>query len=448
MRNQSSTSSDRPAGAGPAAKFTLEQVPSGRVTVKVVGVGGCGGNIVDHMIKTGVEGVDFCAVNTDEQALDNCLAPTKVLIGRRVTQGYGTGSNPDVGREAALEDTEDLTEMLGDVDMVFLVIGLGGGTGTGAGPSVAALAKQAGALTVAAAVKPFEFEGPRRANVGNEGLDNLVAQVDTAVVVENQRSLDHIDAGSGFFENFKMADQCVLETLKGITDIIMKPGIMNSDFADVRAVLGEAGLAVVGSSMRSGRDAAVHAARDALASSSFEQGGLSKANKVLISVTGSDQLATHDATQALGLVQRELAPDVNMIIGIVQDDSLAESVRVLVIASGLYHEGFKLDPTDDAPEAFPQAEPFPPAVPSAGTWHSETPVEVLDTEPDEPVEAVAPAAEEQQFGELAYEEAEDRAAVNGGPIEFMPPPKIREEDFEQDESGVRRPGFFSRSIFR
>ena len=186
----------------------------------MVGIGGCGGNIIDYMVEAGLGGVDYLCLNTDEQGLERSTSPVKLQIGKRVTQGYGTGSDPEVGREAALENTEELTELLGDADMVFLVTGLGGGTGTGAAPVVGSLAKQMGALTMAAAVKPFAFEGKRKNLVADEGFRDLLEQVDTAMEIPNERLLDQIEPGSGFFESFRVANRIATETLQGITDII------------------------------------------------------------------------------------------------------------------------------------------------------------------------------------------------------------------------------------
>ena len=190
-----------------AMKFTLEEVPRSRIAIKVIGIGGCGGNIVNHMIEAGVEGVEFACLNTDEQALGSCRAQTKLLIGSRVTQGYGTGSDPDVGREAAIENTEELTELLEGTDLAFLVVGLGGGTGTGATPIVAQMAKQMGALTVAAVVKPFAFEGKHRNTVADEGVETLLGQADTAIVVPNEQLLEQAEAGSGFLRWIRHGDR-------------------------------------------------------------------------------------------------------------------------------------------------------------------------------------------------------------------------------------------------
>lgn len=424
-----------------AVKFTLAEVPTGAVSIKVIGIGGCGGNIVDHMIDAGVAGVDFSCVNTDEQALAKSSASTKILLGQRVTQGYGTGSEPDVGREAALENTEELTELLGDADMVFLCLGLGGGTGTGAGPVIASLAKQMGALTIAAAVMPFGFEGKRRCRQAEAGMEALIEQVDTAIPIPNEQMLEQLEPGSGFFDAFGRANHSTLQILHGINDIILKPGIMNADFADVRAVLSDAGMAVVGSAQSDDRDAAVQAARDALACPKVTGQDMSRATKVLVNVTGSAHFGIQDATEALMLIQREIASEANLIIGTVCDESMGEFVRVMIVASGFSEASFRLEAPVESPVVTDAPAPF------ASPWQDETAVELLETEvtrlpseeeaePSAAIETVTPS------DTPSHEEPEPGRK----PLEFMSPPKILDDSTEAE---VERPSFFRRrSIFR
>ena len=442
------TENKHPSGASTqfdrsAMKFTLEEVPKSRVSIKVIGIGGCGGNVINHMIEAGVGGVEYAYLNTDEQALENCRAQTKVLIGSRVTQGYGTGSNPDVGREAAIENTEEVTELLEGTDLAFLAVGLGGGTGTGATPIIAQMAKQMGALTVAAVVKPFAFEGKHRNSVADEGLETLLGQADTAIVIPNEQLLEQAEAGSGFFDGFGMAIERVREAVEGINDIILKPGIMNADFADIRVVLRDAGLAAIGSAQRSGRDAVMQAARDAVSSPTMKSDGLRFARKVLVNITGSAQFGIHDASEAFQLIQREVASDANLIIGTVRDESMAESVRVMVLASGFASETFRLQsPADVAASRQEDGADM-------SSWDSEPAVEVVDSDPVEPepmVEYEVPAA--------AYAEAPapapalDDRMPDGRPLEFMPSPKIQDQDSDSDEDKFEKPGFFRRrSIF-
>ncbi|MCY4593516.1 MAG: cell division protein FtsZ [Bryobacterales bacterium] len=427
----------------PAMKFTIEEVPKGRLAIKVIGIGGCGGNIVNHMIEKGIEGVEFACLNTDEQALNSCRAPTKLLIGSRVTQGYGTGSNPEVGREAALENTEEVTELLEGTDLAFLAVGLGGGTGTGATPVIAQLAKQMGALTVAAVVKPFAFEGKHRNGVADEGVETVLSQADTAIVIPNEQLLEHAEVGSGFFDGFGMAVERVREAVQGINDIILKPGIMNADFADIRVVLQDAGLAAIGSAERSGRDAAMQAARDAISSPTMKNEGLRFARKVLVNITGSAQFGIHDASEAFQLIQREVASDANLIIGTVQDDSMAEFVRVMVLASGFASETFRLESPADVSEPHQQLSADEPS------WDSEPTVEVGDPSLAEPQPVAKPLVQAAADDGQAAAPALDDRMPNGRPLEFMPPPKIQDQDSDYDEGESQKPAFFRRrSIFR
>jgi cell division protein FtsZ len=437
-------------------RFTLDEVPGSRVTITVVGIGGCGGNIIDYMIESGLGGVNFACLNTDEQALKRCISPVKLQIGKRVTQGYGTGSNPEMGREAALENTEELTEMLGDADMVFLAVGLGGGTGTGAAPVIGSLAKQMGALTIAAAVKPFGFEGKRKSQVAEEGFQALLEQVDTAIEIPNERLLEQIDSGSGFFDSFRLANQIATETLQGITDVINQPGIMNSDFADIRAVLEDAGVAVVGSCQRGGREAALEAAREAIGSLMVEQDGLAKASKILVNVTGSAQFGMHDASEALDLVQSKFDQEANLIIGAVRDDSLGDEVRVMVVASGFRRESVQLQSTaeDETPrDSIIGGQSYWPSDASEGFAAGQK--EVVE---EAPAEAAAVPISPEPETELQHvaedlpsqdQRPELELPSNGGPMEFMPRPGIRVEEEEEERPPATRPGFFRRrSIFR
>ncbi|MDE0263369.1 MAG: cell division protein FtsZ [Bryobacterales bacterium] len=441
---------EKPAGDG--VKFILEQVPRSAVCIKVVGIGGCGGNVLDTLIANGIDQVDYVAANTDEQALQTCSAPTKLQIGQRATQGYGTGSNPEVGKQSALENTEDLTELLGDADMVFLVTGLGGGTGTGAAPVIASLAKQMGALTVAAAIKPFAFEGSRRARIADDGLDRLVENVDTTIVIQNERLLGQVESGTGFFEGFQAAHQIVSDTLQGVTSILGKRGIMNTDFADVKAVLEEAGMAVVGTAQRSGRDAAMQAARDAIASPVMEGEGLVRARKVLVNITGSTKFGMHDATEALQLIQREISSDAELIIGVVQDDSMGEMVRVMMIASGFEQQNFQLRAENEG-----RAKVVSGAG-SGSSWQSERAVELLQ---NDPLPEMAPEASSQDGesvpgtglptgGEPTLQPQVEANSSSGGasePLELMPPPAVAAQEADRDAQA--RTGFFGRrSIFR
>lgn len=457
-----------PTGGGKedSVKFTLEEAPQSAISIKVVGLGGCGGNIVDFMMDTGVEHVEFACVNTDEQALQRCRAPMKLRIGQRVTQGYGTGSNPDVGREAALENTEELTELMGQADMVFLALGLGGGTGTGAGPVIASLAKQMGALTIAAAVKPFVFEGKRRSQTAEAGLAALLEQVDTVIIIPNESLLGEIEPGSGFFDGFRVANKIAMQTLEGITDLITKTGIMNSDFADVRAVFQDAGIAVVGSAQCAGREAALQAAREAIGSPVMEHEGLSRASKVLVNITGSGQFGMHDASDALQLIQREIGREADLTVGVVRDESMGEDVRVMLIASGFEQEAFRPPPKrKETTEAHFQRE---------RSWKSETAGGLLGSDHGlpqsssvvqprpapqaRPLAAVPPQEEvhaqvveapepEAEMPERVPVEAEPLDRQVGSPYDFVPSPTVRAEDDADESQTMTRPSFFRRRSF-
>ena len=434
-------------------KFVLERLPKTAVCIKVIGIGGCGGNVIDTLIANGIGGVDYVAVNTDEQALCSCSAPTKLQIGQRTTQGHGTGSDPDVGKQSALENTEDLTELLGGADMVLLVTGLGGGTGTGAAPVIASLAKQLGALTVATVIKPFAFEGGRRALIADGGLDNLAENVDTAIVIHNERLLNQVESGTGFFEGFQAAHQIVSDTLEGITGILGKRGVMNTDFADVRAVLENAGMAVLGTAQRRGRDAAMQAARDAIASPVMEAEGLARASKVLINITGSAEFGMHDATEALRTIQAEVSSDADVIIGVVQDDTMGETVRVMMIASGFAQQN-----SEHRPENKGWAVESSDARPDA-SWRFER---ALELDNDDPLPLMAPEAsggideaEPAMSSSTAAEKSAGQPPITADgsgedgakQMELMPPPAVTAQENGQD--GRVRTGFFGRrSIFR
>ena len=442
-------------------KFTLEEVPNSQICIKVVGIGGCGGNIVDHMIESGLGGFEYICINTDEQALNRCTSPAKLQIGKRVTQGYGTGSNPALGREAALENTEELSELIGEGDMVFLVLGLGGGTGTGAAPVIGSLAKQVGALTIAAAVKPFAFEGKHKNEVADEGFEAVLEQVDTAIEIPNERLMAHMDSGGGFFDGFRIANNLASEMLEGITDIINKAGIMNSDFADIRAVLEEAGLAVVGSGQATGPEAAVQAARGALDSLMVEQELLSSASKVLVNITGSEKFGMHDASDALHLIQREFHPDANLIIGTVRDESFEDQVKVMVVASGFTKNGFELRPVPavEVEEPFeeptatgfeePAATPYEEAAATPFEEATATPYQELEPQPLEP--SPVPVPEEVEAPHLPVVERPNRHELpqHGESLGFGRRAPILAEESVAAEPEPQKPGFFrrKRSIF-
>ncbi len=319
-------------------KFTFDEDPGPNARIKVFGVGGAGCNAVNRMIEAGVEGVTFTAINTDEQALRSSNAPIKLQIGSKLTRGRGAGSDPEVGRAAALEDTERLIELLGDSDMVFVTAGLGGGTGTGAAPIVASLANELGALTVAVVTKPFAFEGTRRMSVAEKGLADLAQAVDTVIAIPNERLIEVVERGTSFFESFRIADDTLRQAVQGISDIITIPGIINRDFADVRAIMHGMGYAVMGTAVGTGPNAAVEAARNCISSPLLEDATIEGARGLLISVTGSSKLGLHEVHEASSIVQKSADPEANIIFGAVLNEDLGDEVKITVIATGFRSE--------------------------------------------------------------------------------------------------------------
>ncbi len=302
--------------------------------IKVVGIGGGGSNAVNRMIQARVRGVEFLAANTDLQALKQSKAALKLQLGAKLTKGLGSGANPEIGRQAALEDTEKLVEALQGADMVFITAGLGGGTGTGAAPIIANLAGELGALTVAVVTKPFAFEGRRRQLQAEQGLAELLGTVDTLICIPNQRLLQAVEPGTSFFEAFRIADDILRQAVQGITDIIAIPGVINRDFADVRTIMRGMGYAVMGTAVARGEKRATEAARRAMASPLLEDGSIEGARGVLINVTGSSNLSLHEVQEASSLVQKVAHEDANIIFGAVEDEKMKDAVKITVIATG------------------------------------------------------------------------------------------------------------------
>jgi cell division protein FtsZ len=301
--------------------------------IKVIGVGGGGGNAVNRMIQAHMEGVEFITANTDVQALKLSQAPIKLQLGVRLTSGLGAGSNPDVGRRAALEDSEKIIEALEGADMVFVTAGLGGGTGTGAAPVIASLASEMGILTVGVVTRPFGFEGKRRLAQAERGLKELLESCDTMIVIPNEKLLA-VAQDAGFFESFRIADDVLRQGVQGISDIITIPGIINRDFADVKTTMAGMGHAVMGTAIGSGTNRAVDAAQAAMASPLLEAGAIDGARGILINITGSSSLKLSEVNQASSLIQCAAHEDANIIFGAVLDESMGEDVKITVIATG------------------------------------------------------------------------------------------------------------------
>lgn len=315
--------------------FEIDQLATLGAKIKVVGVGGSGCNAVNTMIRTGLEGVEFITANTDRQALDISLAPVKVPIGQELTKGLGAGANPEVGRKAALEDYAKISEMLAGADMVFITAGMGGGTGTGAAPVFAKIAKEVGALTVGVVTKPFLFEGKKRMKHAELGIRHLRESVDSLITIPNQRLLALSGATLSMVEAFKKADEVLLNAVQGISDLINHTGLINSDFADVKTIMLNKGLALMGIGYGEGEHRAVDAATNAISSPLLEDISIEGATGIIINITGGSNLKIHEVNEATTLIMEAAHEDAEIIFGTVIDESLKDAVKVTVIATGL-----------------------------------------------------------------------------------------------------------------
>jgi cell division protein FtsZ len=366
-------------------KFVIEEEPAPKTKIRVIGVGGGGCNAVARMLKEGMTGVEFCVLNTDAQALAASPVAARLSIGTKVTNGLGAGSDPEVGRQAALEDTERIIDLLEGADMVFVTAGMGGGTGTGAAPVVASLAKELGALTVAVVTKPFSFEGPKRRKLADKGLAELASVVDTVITIPNDQLLDLVPKGTSFFEAFRVADDVLRQAVQGISDIITTPGLINRDFSDIRSIMSGMGYAIMGAASARGENAAVAAAEKAISSPLMEAGGVRGARGVLINITGSSGLGLHEVNQACSLIGEATGnDDVQINFGVVLDEEMGEEVKITVIATGFVRDNL-------------------PRIERRGAAAADTPVAAA---PPEPVH------EEPTPAELVHEEA-PATATNG-----------------------------------
>ncbi|MEE9121279.1 MAG: cell division protein FtsZ [Syntrophobacteria bacterium] len=304
-------------------------------TIKVIGIGGGGGNAINNMINASLMGVDFIAANTDAQALEVSKTQTKLQLGVNITKGLGAGANPEIGRSAALEDADNIRQALDGADMVFVTAGLGGGTGTGGAPVVAQIAKEIGALTVAVVTKPFNFEGRQRMQTADKGIKELQETVDTIITIPNNRLLSLAAKKATFLEMLKKADDVLLYAVKGISDLITVPGLINLDFADVRTIMSEMGMALMGTGMASGEDRATEAAQKAISSPLLEDVSISGAKGVLMNISSGLDLTIDEVQEASSLIQKEAHEDANIIWGTVLDQSAGDELRVTVIATGI-----------------------------------------------------------------------------------------------------------------
>jgi cell division protein FtsZ len=375
-----------------ALKFVIQEEIVPKTRIRVFGVGGGGCNAVARMLSEGMPGIEFFALNTDAQALANSPAPNQLVIGSKITHGLGAGSDPAVGRQAALEDTEKIIDLLEGSDMVFVTAGLGGGTGTGAAPVVASLAKELGALTVAVVTKPFGFEGPKRMRQAAAGLAELASVADTVITIPNDQLLKLAPKGTSFFEAFRIADDVLRQAVQGISDIIATPGLINRDFSDIRGIMLGMGYAMMGTAEATGANAAIEAAEKAINSPLLEAGGVRGARGVLINITGSSRLGLHEVNEACSLIGAATEnPDVQINFGVVHKEAMDDQVKITVIATGFERDSLpRFERKNQAASASVAAMPTPVAMPVAPA--SEPEPEPVHVEAPEPiVEDPAPA---------------------------------------------------------
>jgi len=319
--------------------FTFgDEPPTTGARIKVVGVGGGGGNAVNHMIEAHIEGIEFLVANTDLQALKKSQAPIKLQIGAKLTKGLGAGANPEIGRDAALEDTEKIIEALEGADMVFVTVGLGGGTGTGAAPIIASLASELGALTVAVVTKPFPFEGRHRMRQAEAGLQELRSVVDTLITIPNERLKQTVDRSMTLADSFRLADDVLKQAVQGISDLITVPGFINVDFADVKSIMKGMGMALMGTGYAAGETRALEATQKAISSPLLEEASIDGAKGVLVNITGGSDLTLFEVDEAMQIIHNAADPDANIIFGTVPDERMQNEMKITVIATGFEKE--------------------------------------------------------------------------------------------------------------
>ncbi|HAD71274.1 MAG TPA: cell division protein FtsZ [Gammaproteobacteria bacterium] len=320
--------------------FELVENVSQSAVIKVIGVGGGGGNAVHHMINSEVDGVEFICANTDAQALNNLKTKTILQLGSNITKGLGAGANPEIGRQAAIEDRDEIADVLSGADMVFITAGMGGGTGTGATPIVAEVAKEMGILTVAVVTRPFPFEGKKRSSIAEKGIAELSEYVDSLITIPNEKLLDVLGKEASLLEAFKAANNVLLGAVKGIADLIMHPGTINVDFADVRTVMSEMGMAMMGTGFASGEDRAREASESAIRSPLLEDVNLEGARGILVNIAAGENLSLGEFAEVGDTIEEFASDDATVVVGTVIDPNLDEEMRVTVVATGLgsHHE--------------------------------------------------------------------------------------------------------------
>ena len=328
---------DAPNGRDEKLRLTLDHEARRGARIKVVGVGGGGSNAVNRMVEVGLSGVEFIVANTDVQALDHNRAGVKLQIGHKLTKGLGAGADPNIGRQAALEDTDNIIQALSGADMIFVTTGLGGGTGTGAAPVIASLASELGALTIAVVTKPFKFEGKKRMMHAEAGLEALRECVDTIITIPNERLLSIVDRKTPMGDAFGFADDVLRQAIQGISDLILVPGLINLDFADVKTIMSGMGVAMMGTATAEGNTRAIDAANRAISSPLLEDASVKGARGVIINVTGGPDMSLLEVNEALTIIQESAHEDANIIFGAVVDPKLANKVKITVIATGFDH---------------------------------------------------------------------------------------------------------------
>ncbi len=414
-------------------RIQFDSEPKNNAKIKVIGVGGGGSNAVNRMIDARLEGVEFLVANTDLQALRMSRAEVKIQLGVKLTNGLGAGANPEVGRKAALEDADKIIEALEGADMVFVTAGMGGGTGTGAAPIIASLASEMGALTVAVVTKPFGFEGKRRMSQADRGIHELIDSVDTTIVIPNEKLLA-VAQDAGFFESFRVADDILRQAVQGISDIITIPGIINRDFADVKAIMAGMGYAVMGTATAAGDRRATQAAQRAIASPLLEAGAIDGARGILINITGSSSLKLAEVNEASTIIQSAAHEDANIIFGAVLDEKMKDDVKITVIATGFKNEQLprRERPAMAVASASPRAR-------SAGVYRVaeeeravvETPVEVSHRDSATPPVVATPAVPQAAAAPVAPPMPREEDARVRKPAPAPPPtPRVSYDEAE------------------
>ena len=412
-------------------KLQFEEEFSGRAQIRVAGVGGAGGNAVNGMVDSGLTGVEFLVVNTDAQALQESAASTRIQIGTQVTRGLGSGGDPRVGARAMEEDETLVAEALSGADMVFVTAGMGGGTGTGAAPSVARVARQLGALVVGIVTLPFSFEGRKRGAQALEGLAELRDEVDTIIVIPNDRLLKVVPPGTPLLDAFRVADNVLYQATKGISDLITVPGLVNLDFADVRSIMAGMGDAIMGTGAAKGESRAVEAATAAISSPLLEDVDVRGAQGVLVNITGGTDMSLHEVSEVTSIVQEAVGADANMIFGAVIDGSASDELRVTVIATGFGSARERVSESISVRARRPQAPvelpPLRAATAGSGATHEIEPLRRPEPEP-----YAAPPVPEEAEAEVEAPRVRALAAQNGSTGVQA------DQDRERREEGIRR----------